>query len=199
MNYKKIFDPVRYRKKRYDAICELLKIKDSDTILDIGCGHGISFEVFNRTNQIVGIDLYDSYHAPNYTFVKGDAENLPFDDKEFDVAVSIGCFEHIRPMKKLDKCVVEIDRVSKRGLVVVPSISTLLEPHFHKFFWHLRAFEKRKKLFDKTFGFEQAGSHERLNYLSDDAWLNFTGFQDWNIKNYWHIFPLIKNLFIYKF
>lgn len=198
MNYRKVFDPVRHRRRRYDAICKLLKIKDSDKILDIGCGHGISLEVFNRTNQIVGVDFYDGYHAPNFTFVKGDAENLPFDNKEFDVAISIGCFEHIRPMKKLDKCAAEIDRVSKRGLVMVPSISTLLDPHFQKFFWQLRPFEKRKKLIDKTFGFEQAGIHERLNYLSDDTWLNFTGFQDWNIKNYWHIFPLIKNLFIYK-
>jgi ubiquinone/menaquinone biosynthesis C-methylase UbiE len=198
MDYRKIFNTVRFRKKRYDAICELLEIKNSDTILDIGCGHGISFEIFNRTNQIIGMDLYDSYHASNYSYVKGDAENLPFEDKEFDVAVSIGCFEHIWPMEKLGKCIMEIDRVAKRGCALVPSISSLLEPHFQKFFWQLRPFEKRIKLSDKTLGVEKAGAHEKLNYLSDDAWLNFTGFENWSTKSYWHIFPLLKNLLIYK-
>ena len=70
MNYRQLFDPVRRRKERYNAICSLLKIKDSDTILDIGYGHGLSFEVFNRTNQIVGLDLYDKHHAPKYSFAK---------------------------------------------------------------------------------------------------------------------------------
>ncbi len=49
----------------------------------------------------------------------------PFRDNEFDVAVSIGVFEHIRPMSKLVKASMEIARVSRRFLVVVPSIATL--------------------------------------------------------------------------
>lgn len=199
MNYRKLVDPVRNRRRRYEAIGSLLRIGERDHILDVGCGHGISFEVFNTTNRIVGVDLNPSdYAAANFVFCCADGAALPFVDDAFDVAVSIGCFEHITPMEKLDICIKEINRVARRGLVVVPCVTTLLEPHFHSFLWQLRSYERRLRLSHASLGFERPGRHERINYLSDDAWLNFTGFSTWKTKRYWHIFPVVRNLFIYK-
>ena len=199
MNYRRLINPVRNRRRRYDAIVSLLGIEDCDSVLDVGCGHGLSFETFNTTNRIVGVDLNLSHHdAPNFTFRRADGAELPFADGEFDVAVSIGCFEHITPMTKLDACVLEINRVAKRALVVVPCITTVLEPHFHSFLWQLRSYEHRNRRGNMSLGFEPVGRHERINYLSDDAWLNFKGFSTWKTRRYWHIFPIVRNLFVYK-
>lgn len=199
MNYRRLFNPARNRRRRYEAIIGLLGITAGDSILDVGCGHGLSFEAFNTTNRIVGIDLnLPHYGAPNFTFRRADGVDLPFADGEFDVAVSIGCFEHITPMAKLDACVTEINRVAKRAIVVVPCVTTLLEPHFHAFLWQLYSYEHRTRRGDMNLGFELAGRHERINYLTDDAWLNFTGFSTWKTRRYWHIFPVVRNLFIYK-
>jgi SAM-dependent methyltransferase len=199
MNYREWFNPVRNRRRRYDAIVRLLRIKESDSILDVGCGHGLSLEAFNTTNRIVGIDLNPTHHsAPNFTFCHADAAELPFADGAFDVAVSISCFEHIVPMAKLDACIREIDRVASRALVAVPCVTTLLEPHFQTFLWQLRPYEHRRRHGNRQLGFEPAGQHERINYLTDDAWLNFHGFRTWRSRRYWHIFPVVRNLFLYK-
>lgn len=199
MNYRRVFDPVQRRRRRYNAIVEALGITAQDTILDVGCGQGISFEVFNATNPIVGVDLGPTQHmASNFRHYQGDAGHLPFANGEFDVAVSIGCFEHIRPMAHLDDCIREIDRVAHKGLVVVPCITTPLEPHFHSFFWQLRSYNRRILLGNRNLGFEPAGEHERITYLSDDAWLNFDGFSKWRTMRYWHIPPVVENLFILK-
>ena len=175
-----------------------INLEPGDNILDVGCGHGISFEVFNATNKIVGLDFYEAYTASNFTFVKGDAADIPFADNHFDVAVSIGVFEHINPMSRLDKCIKEINRVACKAIVVVPSIGTIIEPHFHKMLWHLRSYKARQSLSHQHLGFEEPNNHEKLNYLADDTWLNFEGFLGWKVKNHWHIPPLIKNIFIYK-
>jgi cyclopropane fatty-acyl-phospholipid synthase-like methyltransferase len=199
MNYRRLFNLESNRQKRYEVIVSLLRIEDSDSVLDIGCGHGLSFEAFDTTNRIVGVDLNPSdYRAADFTFRLANGSELPFADSEFDVAVSIGCFEYITPMTELDACISEINRVAKRALVVVPSITILLESHFHSFLWQLRSYERRRKLSHSSLGFELPGRHEEINYFSDNAWLNFIGFSTWKTKRHWHMFPIVRNLFIYK-
>jgi len=198
VNLRNIYNGAAFRRRRYECICELLQISPADRVLDVGCGCGLSFEAFNDGNKIVGVDFRRGYSAKNFSFVAADAERLPFLTRSFDVVVSIGCLEHISPIGKLDTCIAEIDRVGRQGAVVVPCITTPLEPHFSQPFWQLRGYANRLRRAGDTLGFEVGGSHERLNYMADDSWLNFGGFRVWKTKRYWHIPGLISNLVIYK-
>jgi SAM-dependent methyltransferase len=63
--------------------------------LDLCCGHGnVSAALVRRGCKVVGIDFSSAMLAfargrtPNAIFMEGDAQNLPFDDAQFDVVVA---------------------------------------------------------------------------------------------------------------
>lgn len=158
-------------------------------ILEIGCASGADFIQFFKEYQdvdITGIDIshYDIQQS-NVTFMVMDAEKTPFEDKQFDFTVSIGVLEHIQPVEKLCRVIAEIDRISKEYVVLVPSISTFLEPHTGDFFWQLRPRGRKR-------------NYNHLNYYSDDAWLQFGGFSGAKITRFGYIPLLIENSIIYR-
>ena len=158
-------------------------------ILDIGCSSGADFlQFFKDFNglSLTGIDIRpQNIQQSNVTFLQTDAEATPFQDKSFDLAVSIGVLEHIEPIEKLSKVITEIDRISKAYVIIVPNISTFFEPHTVSFLWQLRAKNKKKK-------------YDFLNYFSDETWLKFTGFSGAEITRFTYIPGLIKNTIIFK-
>jgi ubiquinone/menaquinone biosynthesis C-methylase UbiE len=159
-------------------------------ILDLGCSVGRDFlRFFKDFNEVslTGIDISpQNIQQSNVTFLQVDAEATPFKDKSFDLTVSIGVLEHIQPIEKLCKVIAEIDRISKEYIIIVPNISTFFEPHAVSFFWQLRAMNKKKNP-----GYP-------INYFSDEAWLQFTGFCDAEIKRFAYIPGFIKNTIIIK-
>ncbi len=102
-------------------------------LLDIGCSDGkkvINFLDKEKFKGIVYIGLDSVYwdedknlrpgSSEKRIFVYGDACNLPFSDKEFDIIILSHVFEHIQDSEKL--CF-EINRVVKKEgkiLVIVP-------------------------------------------------------------------------------
>lgn len=82
-------------------------------IVDIGSNKGHLFDGWDRTNLTsVDIDLYD---LPN--FVRANAQELPFKDNEFDIAVLGEVVEHCpEPVKALR----EAKRVAKQVIISVP-------------------------------------------------------------------------------
>lgn len=138
-------------------------------IIEVGCGRGQDF--LKHFDELPGIELYgldlkrraELDTVENFTFVKADAESIPFDDRFFDVLVSIGVLEHIEPMEKLGRILNECSRVSRSFVHIVPAVSTLWEPHTGVFRWQLR--NKERKV-----------SYEApLNFFSDESWLAFEG------------------------
>jgi len=179
----------RLKRKRVALMDSLLcgALSRASSILDVGCANGQDFVslVPDRRAFICGVDL-QAYDIPkqNFTFVLADAERLPFPDRRFDVAVSIGAFEHIQPIEKLARAAREVRRVSKAFCVVVPSIGTLLEPHSAELFWHLREPGNKR-------------ARSNLNYFSDEAWLKFEAFDGCRSKRFWYIPGLVQGLAIY--
>jgi SAM-dependent methyltransferase len=64
-------------------------------VLDLCCGQGnVSEALLSRGCEVVGIDFSPAMlafargRAPKATFIESDAQDLPFDDAEFDVVVS---------------------------------------------------------------------------------------------------------------
>lgn len=106
---------------------DLLNIVSGENILDLGCGRG------NETIQAamltgvegkaVGLDItqamIDAAHVnaegigvSNAWFIKGDIENLPFDEAVFDAVISNCVINHAKSKKKVFN---EIFRVLKKG------------------------------------------------------------------------------------
>lgn len=161
---------------------------DGKNILEIGSAHGSDFiQFFKHPNlKITAVDIIDyDIKQDNVTFLKADAEKLPFDDKHFDFCVSFGVLEHIQPIEKLCNVISEIDRVSKSYAMIVPCISTFFEPHTADFLWQLRSSGNKRV-------------YSRLNYYSDEAWMQFQGFDGASVKRYSYIPFLIRNTLIYK-
>jgi ubiquinone/menaquinone biosynthesis C-methylase UbiE len=113
-------------------------------ILDVGCGpDGRSFENYvDVSYKIIGIDILDENRVhcnhPNFTYIKKDAGDLKvFQDKQFDLTVSIGMMEHICNRQVLTKIAQQIQRVSRQFIIVVPWKWAWIEPHFKFPFFQL--------------------------------------------------------------
>lgn len=93
------------------------------TILDIGCGTGINFEVYRQFGKITAIDASPLALAlsKKYTFVKvrkARATRLPFAARTFDVVTVIDVLYH-KAIVDDRKALREINRVLKPGGVVL--------------------------------------------------------------------------------
>ena len=75
------------------------------SLLDVGCGEGVLTAQWAERidGRVVGIDLddpqlhaeWEKRSAPNLEYKVMKAENLPYDDGEFDVATAIEVLEHV--------------------------------------------------------------------------------------------------------
>ncbi len=205
MNIRNFYNPVLRKKKRYEKITDLLGLKPEEKILNIGSGKGYTFEEFNKENEIVGMDIFPEednvIKQRNFRYIQRKENTLPFKDNEFDVVISIGVLEHIQPQEAFEKTCEEIQRVGKKFLVLVPSLTTIIEPHYgFPFFQHLplktqkylQAKLNLKYIEDGQGDFE----YEAIRYLRKKDWQKF--FPNAKIKNYMHIGPLVSNLLIWQ-
>jgi len=100
----------RYPVQLYHHLFNRLKVKDTD-VLDIGSGRGGGAAYIARTfepNSMTGVDLCKEavelsreLHGESdvLSYVQGDAEALPFEEKQFDVVISVEashCFASMR-------------------------------------------------------------------------------------------------------
>ena len=128
---------VARRKKRIAHALSKVTTKPSMKVIDIGCGRdGRSFENFIPPNwQVIGVDLKDpqiiNHTHPNFQYVQQDAQDLSqFADKQFDLAVSIGLLEHVTNKKAFKRTALEIRRVAKQYIIIVPNKYCWIEPHY---------------------------------------------------------------------
>jgi len=106
------------------------------SLLDLGCGAGNAVDFFAQTLPGAlyhGVDIEGSPEASSRTRVDAsfrsyDGQNLPYDDRYFDLVYSRQVFEHVRHP---DVVVHEIFRVLRPGGLFIGSMSNL-EP-YHSF------------------------------------------------------------------
>jgi 2-polyprenyl-3-methyl-5-hydroxy-6-metoxy-1,4-benzoquinol methylase len=108
------------------SLDELLAIAAPHSILDVGCGEGIlthKWATRHPEARVVGIDLEDpaiqaeweTRRAPNLDYRVMKAENLPFEDGEFEMSAAIEVLEHVPDP---EHTVAEMARVASRHLLV---------------------------------------------------------------------------------
>jgi 2-polyprenyl-3-methyl-5-hydroxy-6-metoxy-1,4-benzoquinol methylase len=104
---------------------ELFRRASPASLLDVGCGEGVLTHRWAQRidGRVVGIDLDDPQlheewkgrQCPNLEYMVMKAENLPFADKEFDVATAIEVLEHVPDP---EHTVSEMARVASGHLLV---------------------------------------------------------------------------------
>lgn len=123
---------------------------DPKRILEVGPGNGTTSDYLRRVGFDVTTVDYEAALQPDYV---ADVTNLPFKDKEFDVALCCEVLEHI-PFSEFPVAIKELNRVAKKVLVTVPdhrrvpfSISLKI-PFFEFFYWSLRMPTFKKHVFN---------------------------------------------------
>ena len=114
-----------------EIVYDLVSVDASDRVLDVGCGPGVlSAQLTTQAGHVTGVDFSAAMIAeaqrlhPGIDFQVANAEELPFEDGSFDVAVVNYCAHHLaRP----DKAFGEIRRVLRPDgrLAVVHPIQAL--------------------------------------------------------------------------
>lgn len=118
--------------RRAELIVSKANISANDKVLEIGCGTGIFTEkVWNLTQvEITAIDispeLLEKAHAKNIPakFMLGNAMNLNFPDKGYDVVFGSSVLHHL----KMEKALNEIFRVLKKNGRMVFAEPNMLNP-----------------------------------------------------------------------
>ncbi|MCB0700711.1 MAG: methyltransferase domain-containing protein [Chitinophagales bacterium] len=102
-----------------DILYNLLQPKNNGKYLDIGCGTGNYLKALSDKGlDIIGVDPSDTMlkeakeKNPNTTLIQGKAENLPFDDANFDGGMGIFTLHH---WNDIQQGINEIYRVLKPG------------------------------------------------------------------------------------
>ena len=101
------------KRSRREHVLELVKSNKDWNVLDLGCGR----DGIKLAETYADIEDYTSYYS-NHRFVKTEASETPFEDKEFDFVFSLHIAEHVPDPYKFCK---ELTRISKRGLIEVPT------------------------------------------------------------------------------
>ncbi len=110
------------------------KLKPGDSVLDVGCGKGyqlLELALALPGLRVYGLDIseYAIEHAhPEVKPMidKGNATNLPYANKQFDLVFSINTLHNLTN-RSLEKSLQELERVGKHKYVCVESYRNEIE------------------------------------------------------------------------
>jgi len=96
-----------------------------DSILEVGCGGQGYANRFKGTGiNYTGLDITPEYlrlareNFPEFRFIDGDAREMPFDDKSFEVSFSNNLLLHLIP-EDAEKVFREMLRVTRKAVIII--------------------------------------------------------------------------------
>lgn len=108
----------------YQEFFRMLKLTHSETILDVGCGEGVTLNKIHQMKigkQLEGVDNFDDAIAigkkafPHLTLKKADIYSLPYKDNSFEVVL---CNEVLEHLERPEEALKELKRVSNKYLLL---------------------------------------------------------------------------------
>lgn len=132
----------------YEHALQSLKIKTTETLLDVGCGTGYFSDLaYKRGVDVTGIDASEEFikqakkRNPEIRFSSGEMEELPFEDNIFDFVCGFNSYQYAaniknalseakRTLKDKGKLVVMIwgNKEDCEALTYLKAIGSLLPP-----------------------------------------------------------------------
>lgn len=115
---KKLLPPDLYSRNTVIAhLAQILSPNDQAKILDVG-GRGAKLSwFFPESTQFSILDLAPKLEDDDVEYIQGDAQKIPFSDKNFDVVISTDMLEHVdKPFRA--PVIREMLRVSKNYLII---------------------------------------------------------------------------------
>ena len=139
-----------FRKTRMRKFLKIMNPCSNERILDVG-GTNFNWRLVDCENEItllnltIPTDTEDKY-PKNFSFVAGDARDLKYGDKEFDICFSNSVIEHVGTLDDQKRFAKEVCRVGKRIWIQTPAKSFFFEPHYLTPFIHWLPKRYQKKL-----------------------------------------------------
>lgn len=101
----------------YENVARVLKLQPEDDLLEVACGNGYFLKKYaSHVHSVAGLDLSElcvqvatkknkkRVMAGSAEFVQGEASRLPWDDRKFTVATSMGSFIGFpKPLESLNE------------------------------------------------------------------------------------------------
>jgi hypothetical protein len=113
--------PFRFTPREQARIASLFRLIPGrgGTALDIGARDGyLSLRLAERYDRVTAFDLEKPASVPpSLAWVVGDAAQLPFPDRAFDLVMCVEVLEHI-PERLLRRVCAELTRVTRRHLII---------------------------------------------------------------------------------
>lgn len=138
-----------FRKKRKRLFHQLIRLKPTQRILDVGGYHDFWFSM-DCANPVTCLNLnvpHTSEPLPaQFTYIRADARYLPYRDAEFEVIFSNSVIEHLGTYNNQKDFANEIRRVGKSYWVETPNRWFPVEPHFITPFIHYLPVRIQKSL-----------------------------------------------------
>lgn len=157
-----------------EALIQKYNLTNTSSVLDVGCGKAYllyEMKLLLPGLRVAGFDI--SRHGladakeeiKDSLFIHSAKDPYPFQDKEFDLVISLGCFHNLR-IFELENALSETQRVGKQGFVMLESYRNETEL-FNLQCWALTCesfFDKDEWIWlYKHFGYE--GDYEFIYFL----------------------------------
>ncbi|MBX9722037.1 MAG: class I SAM-dependent methyltransferase [Candidatus Obscuribacterales bacterium] len=164
------------RKHMFSSFLKALEPDENSKVLDVGvtCDRRADSNFFEKmyphSERITAVGIEDARFLeadfPGLKYVQADALNLPFADKEFDIAVSWAVIEHVGSRSRQEQFMKELMRVSKRCFVTTPNRWYPIEFHTVTAFLHWLPPETFRSIIRKL-NMEFFASEDNLNLLDE--------------------------------
>jgi len=153
---ERVYNTLKRKLISSQPLLNMLNVKKTDTILNIGCGYNPQAVLFaEKVREIYSIDsdennvkiaslVVKKYNLKNIYTKEGDITKLDYFDNFFDIVLAIDVLEHV---KDIDMGLKEIYRVVKRNGTAIVTAPLLEEKYtqIFNFFYKM----KHKKMLKK--------------------------------------------------